>query len=88
MLRKADRVVLIYPFMCNNIHFGGSNMDNNQLLRKYWNTFGHLDLELGEILDKDDIVGSNAFTEKDADRLLILLSMSSDSLESLEAIVH
>jgi len=63
-------------------------MDNNQLLRKYWNTFGHLDLEPGEILDKDDIVGSNAFTEKDADRLLILLSMSSDSLESLEAIVH
>jgi hypothetical protein len=63
-------------------------MSDHQLLNKYWNTFGHLDLEPGEILDKDDIVGSNAFTEKDADRLIILLSMSSDSLESLEAIVH
>jgi hypothetical protein len=63
-------------------------MNDHQLLNKYWNTFGHLDLEPGEMLDKDDIVGSEAFTEKDADRLIILLSMSSDSLESLEAIVH
>jgi hypothetical protein len=63
-------------------------MNDHQLLNKYWNTFGHLDLKPGEILDKDDIVGSEAFTEKDADRLIILLSMSSDSLESLEAIVH
>jgi len=53
-------------------------MDDNQLLKKYWNTFGHLDFEPGEILCKDDIVGSEAFTDQEADRLVTLLSMSSD----------
>jgi len=53
-------------------------MDDHELLRKYWGTFGHLDFEPGEILCKDDIVGSGAFTDQEADRLVILLSMSSD----------
>ena len=63
-------------------------MDNNQLLRAYWDAFGHLDFEPGEVLSKEDILGSEAFTEQEADRLSILLSMSSDSLESLEATAH
>jgi len=53
-------------------------MDDLELLKKYWGTFGHLDFEPGEILCKDDIVGSEAFTDQEADRLVILLSMSSD----------
>jgi len=53
-------------------------MDDRELLRKYWGTFGHLDFEPGETLCKDDIVGSGAFTDQEADRLVILLSKSSD----------
>mgnify|MGYP001560625502 CR=1 FL=1 len=58
-------------------------MDDRELLHKYWDAFGHLDFEPGEILCKDDIVGSEAFTDQEADRLIILLSMSSDTLDSL-----
>ena len=58
-------------------------MDDQELLQKYWGTFGHLDFEPREILCKDDIVGSAAFTDQEADRLVILLSMSSETLDSL-----
>lgn len=88
MLRKAEMVVLIYPFMCNNIYFKGAHMDDQQLVYKYWNTFGHLDFEPGEILSKDDILGSEAFANEEVDRLLILLSMPSDSLESPATTAH
>ena len=57
-------------------------MDDHELLRKYWGTFGHLDFEPGEILSKDDIVGSGAFTDQEADRLVILLDCSSSLYRS------
>lgn len=63
-------------------------MTDQELLHKYWGTFGHLDFEPGETLCKDDIVGSGAFTTGEADRLVILLSMPPDSLESPVTIVH
>ena len=63
-------------------------MTDQQLLQKYWNTFGHLDFAPGEILSKDDIVESQAFTKQEAERLVILLSMPSDSFELPVTIVH
>jgi hypothetical protein len=63
-------------------------MNDIQLVWTYWNAFGHLDFEPGEILCKDDIVGSGAFTAEEADRLVILLSMSSDNFESPVTIAH
>ena len=63
-------------------------MTDYQLLQEYWSAFGHLDFDDGEVLDKEDILGSELFTENEADRLVTILSGSADSSVYPQTIHH
>ncbi len=48
-------------------------MTDKELVDLYFDCFGHLDTEPGEILDPEDIKGSGMFSESQAVRVTSLL---------------
>ena len=47
----------------------GDYMNCTELLDKYWSCFGHLDLAIGETLTIEDIVGSEQFSQEEAEQI-------------------
>ena len=47
----------------------GDYMNCTELLDKYWSCFGHLDLAIGETLTIEDMVGSEQFSQEEAEQI-------------------
>jgi hypothetical protein len=43
---------------------------NDEIVTRYWNTYGYLDLEPGEMLDANDVRTSDNFTEEEIQILI------------------
>ena len=49
-------------------------MNNEELYKKYMESYGHLDFEPGEILSVENMVASLVFTQEEAEKVFSLLS--------------
>ena len=47
-------------------------ISEDDLERRFWDLYGHLDLQPGEKLDRDDVAGSDEFSEEELDVLTSL----------------
>ena len=47
----------------------GGYMNCTELLDKYWSCFGHLDLAIGETVTIEDMVGSEQFSQEEAEQI-------------------